>query len=148
MSSWPLTHSPSSPGEHLWLQRWKMLFWESPQTWLRSPAARDAGGCAPALPCQGPVTELLSINLSNPFLSQCCVRCQALGRRSFGSSLLTVGRDTLQHVDGVFSIKDVWKWDLLGSLTSNDQQFRMKLLTLCSGLHEKKKKPHKVPARL
>lgn len=34
------------------------------------PAARDAGGCVPVFPWQGPVTELLSMNLSNPFLNQ------------------------------------------------------------------------------
>lgn len=43
--------------------------------------ARDAEGCAPALRWQGPVTELFSMNLSNPFLNQCCVCCQALGWR-------------------------------------------------------------------
>lgn len=34
---------------------------------------------APVPPHQGPVMELLSMNLSNPFLSQCCICCQALG---------------------------------------------------------------------
>lgn len=62
----------------------------------------------------------------------------ASGAASFGSSLPAAGRGALRCVDGVFSIKDIWEWDLLGSLTSNDQQFRMKLLSLCSGLHEKK----------
>lgn len=101
------------------------------------PNSRRCRKVRPCPPCQGPVMELLSVNLSNPFLSQCCICCQALGRQNFGTSLLAVGRDTLQRADGVFSIKDVWKWDLLGSHTSTDQQFRMKLLTLCSGLHEK-----------
>lgn len=78
-----------------------------------------------ALPCQGPLTELLSMNLSNPFLNLP------------GSGVASFSRGALRYVDGVFSIKDVWEWDLLGSLTSNAQQFRMKLLGLCSGLHEK-----------
>lgn len=68
------------------------------------------------------------------------------GVASFGSSLPAVSRGALQYVDGVFSVKDVWEWRLLGSLTSNDQQFRMKLLSLCSGLHEKT--PHKFLAHL
>lgn len=49
----------------------------------------------------------------------------------------TVGRGALHNVDGVFSIKDVGNGIFLGSLTGSDQQFRMQLLSLCFGLHEK-----------
>lgn len=85
------------------------------------PAAGDAGEMHSCLPLAGSsygatVPEFV---IFEP-VGSCC------GQRCF-----TV------CVDGVFSIRGVWEWDLQGSLTSNDQQFRMKLLSLCTGLHEK-----------
>ena len=112
------------------------------------PAAGDAGGCAPPPP-SAPVR--VPLRGCCPWICQTHFRTSAASaaRRwaaGFSSSLPARGRGALQCASGVFSVEDVWEWDLLGSLTSNDQQFRMKLLSLCSGLHEKT--PRKVLVRL
>lgn len=127
------------PEEHLWAQWWKLLFCESPQICPLFPALfqqpemlEDSHMSCPAWPNYGAFV----LNLSNPFLMPFCACCLPLGQ--WVSAVHCLMRSFTVYEWRIFSIKDIWEWDLLGSLTSNDQQCRMKLLSLCSGLHGKK----------
>lgn len=111
-----------------------------------SPSSQRCWRMHPCLPLAGSSYRAVVPEFVKPIFEPVLHLLPGSGAVSFGSSLPAVGRGALQSVEGAFSIKDVWEWDLLGSLTSNDQQFRMKLLSLCSGLHEKN--PHKVLASL